>query len=122
MIDQTSALIDKNGAMWQLTPENWESFLVMPKATLCIVTTAHAPISLRYVWHHVQPLEAGGPNTPANQVALCDSCHYSIHHLMWQMAKGLPLSKARKTQVAIAKTGYDACVAAGTVGQIPNEG
>lgn len=122
MVDQTSAISEPLEPFLVGIPEYWEPLLVMPKATLCIVTTAHAPIPLRYVWHHVQPLEAGGPNTPANQVALCDSCHYSIHRLMWQMAKGLPLSKARKAQVAIAKTGYDACVIAGTVGQIPNEG
>ncbi len=94
----------------------------MPKATLCVVTNAHRPQPLRFIWHHVQPLEAGGPDIAANQVELCDSCHYTIHRLMWLMAQNQPLPTVYKTQLAIATRGYNACVAAGTVGQIPNEG
>ena len=93
-----------------------------PLATLCVVSKAHNPVPLRFVWHHVQPLEAGGPDVMANQVELCDSCHYSIHRLMWLMAKGEALPKVMKNQLAIATRGYQACVAAGTVGKIPNEG
>jgi hypothetical protein len=116
-------MIDQTGAMWN--PE-WETFLTpMPKATTCVVmaVNSHRPVPLRFVWHHVQPLEAGGPNIPANQVEICDSCHYSIHRLMWCLAghEVLPL-KFNKAQMKIATTGYDACVAAGTVGQIPDEG
>jgi len=93
------------------------------RATKCVASKAHSPTPLRFVWHHVQPHEAGGPTTPANLIELCDSCHYSIHRLLWEMAQNLPLEKPpRAAQLAFARKGYDACVAAGTVDKIPNEG
>ena len=30
--------------------------------------------------HHVQPLSAGGPDTPLNAVALCPNCHCEAHY------------------------------------------
>jgi len=93
------------------------------RATKCVASKAHSPTPLRFVWHHVQPHEAGGPTTPANLIELCDSCHYSIHRLLWEMAQNLPLEKPpRAAQLAFARKGYDACAAAGTVDKIPNEG
>jgi len=93
-------------------------------ATTCQVTTdtAHRPAVLRHVWHHIQPKEAGGLTEQANLAQVCDSCHYTIHRLMWYMAHGTALPKAHRNQLKIAQQGYDLCVAAGTVNKIPNEG
>lgn len=103
-------------------------------ATKCVASGTHSPTPLRFVWHHVQPHEAGGPTTAANLAQVCDSCHYTIHRILWVMAqiaegktvtdvqRGYISNPPRQAQLALAKTGYDACVAAGTVAQIPNEG
>jgi HNH endonuclease len=93
------------------------------KAARCTASRSHNPVPLRFVWHHIQPQEAGGATVPANLAELCDSCHYSIHRLMWNMARQLPLGPVpRAAQLAYAQQGYFACVAAGTAGQIPDEG
>jgi hypothetical protein len=93
-------------------------------ATLCQVTptASHRPVPLRFVWHHIQPQEAGGLTEQANLVQLCDSCHYTIHRLMWYMAHGTVLPKVHRVQLQYAQKGFDACTAAGTVAKIPNEG
>ena len=103
-------------------------------ATMCVASGTHSPLPLRYVWHHVQPQEAGGQTVPENLVELCDSCHYTVHRMMWVMAliaQGKPVTGAqrgylahppRKAQYALAGLGYEACVAAGTIAKIPNEG
>ena len=92
-------------------------------ATTCQASGTHNPTPLRFVWHHVQPHEAGGPTAAANLIEVCDSCHYSIHRLLWHLAKGLPTGPVpRRAQLTFAQRGYAACVAAGTVAQIPNEG
>lgn len=93
-------------------------------ATLCEVSPvlAHRPKPLRFVWHHIQPKEAGGQTVDANLAQLCDSCHYTIHRLMWYMAHGTALPKVHRNQLKLATQGYEACVTAGTVNKIPNEG
>jgi hypothetical protein len=50
------------------------------------------------------------------------NCHYTVHRLLWNMAKGLPQPPCRAAQLAYAQQGYAACLAAGTVAHIPNEG
>lgn len=93
------------------------------KATQCVASGSHNPVPLRYVWHHVQPHEAGGATVTENLVQVCDSCHYSIHRLLWHLSKGeLPGFVPRLAQLSLALKGYAACKAAGTVSQIPNEG
>ena len=94
----------------------------VPKATTCVITNRHYPQPLRFVVHHIMPQEAGGQTVAENLVQLCDSCHYTIHRLMWYMAHGTTLPKVMRKQLALAQQGYDACVAAGTVNKIPNEG
>jgi hypothetical protein len=92
-------------------------------ATTCSASKTHDPLPLRFVWHHIQPQEAGGQTVAGNLAELCDSCHYSIHRLMFHLARGVDLGPVpRRTQLALARQGYDACVSAGTVAQIPNEG
>lgn len=92
-------------------------------AARCDASTTHNPVPLRFVWHHIQPHEAGGPTVPANLVQLCDSCHYSVHRLLWHVAQGLPVGPVpRKKQLQLAMQGYAACAGAGTVVLIPNEG
>ncbi len=103
-------------------------------AAKCAASASHTPVPLRYVWHHVQPQEAGGATVPANLVELCDSCHYTVHRILWVMAQ-IALQKTvtdvqrayitrppRKAQLVFAQQGYDACKTAGTIGKIPNEG
>jgi hypothetical protein len=94
-----------------------------PPAAKCEASGSHTPLPLRYVWHHIQPHEAGGPTEAGNLVQLCDSCHYTVHRLLWHLARNLPMGPVpRRAQLALARTGYAACQAAGTTGQIPNEG
>jgi hypothetical protein len=104
------------------------------RATRCEASGTHSPVPLRYVYHHIQPREAGGATVAANLAQCCDSCHYTIHRLLWVMAliaQQKPVTDVqrqcishppRKAQYALAAKGYDACVAAGTLAQIPNEG
>ncbi len=93
----------------------------MTRAAACVVGF-HRPKPMRFVWHHVQPLVAGGKTVPANLASLCDSCHYSIHVLLWHLGqRTTPLVKGTRRQRALARRGYEACVAAGTVGLIPKE-
>ena len=92
-------------------------------AIKCEASGTHNPYPLRFVWHHIQPHEAGGATEAANLVQVCDSCHYSIHRLLWHLGKGLPEGPVpRLAQLRLAMIGYQACVTAGTVAQIPNEG
>lgn len=95
-------------------------------AVTCVGSATHNPRPLRFVWHHLQPKQAGGLTVPANLVPVCDSCHYSVHRLMWLLANqpGNPTlaSPPRRAQLAMATIGYQACVTAGTVALIPNEG
>jgi HNH endonuclease len=103
-------------------------------ANRCEASESHNPTPLRHVWHHIQPKEAGGQTVSANLVQLCDSCHYTVHRLMWimaQLAQGEVISDQqqaaflkppRKAQLQLAATGYDACRVAGTIPKIPNEG
>ena len=103
-----------------------EALTTLPEfgaATTCVASGSHNPKPLRFVWHHVQPHEAGGPTVAANLAQLCDSCHYSVHRLLWHLAQGVAVGMVpRKSQLALAQQGYNACVAAGTVTKIPNEG
>jgi HNH endonuclease len=97
-------------------------------AAMCQASGSHDPLPLRFVWHHVQPAEAGGLTVASNLVQLCDSCHYSVHRLLWHLAQNelhgpVPLGPVpRRVQLALALTGFSKCMAAGTVAQIPNEG
>ncbi len=86
-------------------------------ATMCVASGSHDPTPLRHVWHHVQPHEAGGPTVSSNLASLCDSCHYSIHRLLWYVrcqALGVPLydnqlaalaHPPRRAQLALAQQG-----------------
>lgn len=94
-------------------------------ATTCIILPpgSHRPVPLRFVWHHIQPHEAGGLTEASNLIQCCDGCHYSIHRIMWQLARDLPLAApANQKQLGYARAGYLACRTAGTVDRIPNEG
>ena len=105
-----------------------------PKPTSCEITTYHVPDVVRFVWHHIQPHEAGGETVESNLVNLCDNCHYTTHRLMYYMRlqylgetltsdqQSLLDHPPRRAQLALAQQGFDACVAAGTVNDIPNEG
>jgi hypothetical protein len=94
-------------------------------ARSCAISASHSPAPLRYVWHHIQPKGCGGQTVTTNLIELCDTCHYAVHALLYQLkvsGKVTPNRRNNKTRVAVAVQGYDACVAAGTVAHIPNEG
>ena len=93
------------------------------KATSCQLTRDHRPVPLRFVWHHILPQVCGGKTEAANLASVCDSCHYSVHILMWLMANGgIPADiKGSKAQRALAAQGYSQALAAGTAGKIPKE-
>lgn len=103
-------------------------------ATMCVASATHNPMPVRHVWHHIQPQEAGGQTVPENLAQLCDSCHYTIHRMMWVMrlvALGQTLTPQqqklittppRRAQLVLASKGYEACRLAGTIDKIPNEG
>ena len=95
------------------------------KASVCTVSDWHRPPPMRYVWHHVQPQVCGGRTIAVNLVSLCDNCHFAVHALLYQMklnGKVTPSPRNNRARVKLAETGYAACVAAGTVDKIPNEG
>ena len=97
------------------------------KATNCVAAPHHTPVPLRFVFHHVLPLAAGGLTTSANLVSVCDSCHYAIHAMLYEMATNAgeltTLKKFKGTpRWALAAQGYTRALAAGTVGKLPNEG
>src|ERR1700750_2423059 len=105
-------------------------------ATTCEVCSpaSHRPTPLRYVWHHAQPETTGGATDDTNLIQLCDSCHYSVHRILYALAckyLGKTLTTAQQSYIdkpprlamlAFAQKGLDACIAAGTVEKIPNEG
>lgn len=94
-------------------------------ATACSISANHTPAPLRYVWHHILPQACGGKSTLANTVMLCDSCHYAIHALLYQLklhGKVTPNRRNNPRRIEYAQQGYSAAVAAGTVAHIPNEG
>lgn len=93
------------------------------KAVSCVMARYHRPLPRRYVWHHVLPLACGGTTEPANLVSLCDSCHYSVHDLLWLLANGQPVDAVpvNRRQLACAEAGLKAARAQGTVAKIPRE-
>ena len=92
-------------------------------ATHCQISVTHRPRTLRYVWHHVLPQVCGGQTQAPNLVSLCDSCHYSIHIIMWNLrSTGVPGVRRWNTQqIAYAQRGYKEALAAGTANLIPKE-
>jgi hypothetical protein len=85
-------------------------------------TILHRPTPMRLVKHHIQPQVCGGATLPGNLATLCDSCHYSVHVLLWHLGQGTkPPAKGTRQQRALAEQGYEACQAANTVNKIPKE-
>lgn len=94
------------------------------RATSCqLGKQGRTHLALRFVWHHILPQACGGKTEPANLASLCDSCHYSVHILMWYLANGgIPATvTGTKRQLALAASGYEQAVAAGTANKIPKE-
>lgn len=91
-------------------------------ATHCGCVREHRPTPARYVWHHILPKTCGGRSTNVNLVSLCDTAHYAIHSHMWRLAHGTDGGRVNQFVRDYAQRGYDAAVAAGTVGKIPDPG
>jgi hypothetical protein len=97
---------------------------LLGKATTCTAYGVHRPVPLRFVWHHVLPQVCGGLTVADNLAQVCDSCHYSIHILMWHIGQGTPVAQLpgrTRGQLTLALRGYQAAVANGTVDKIPKE-
>lgn len=90
-------------------------------ATQCAAAKSHYPRPLRFVWHHILPQICGGQSVPANLAPVCDSCHYTVHILLYSLAHGAVLKVGAQAQRQLAQQGYDAALAAGTVALIPKE-
>ncbi len=94
-----------------------------PPSECAVARWVHHPAATRYVAHHIQPQVTGGKTVAENLATLCDNCHYTVHMLLFNLAKGtVPPMKGTRAQRALAQQGYAACVAANTVDKIPNEG
>ena len=78
----------------------------------CVVHGYHYPTPLRTVVHHVWPKEYGGPDIESNKVKVCDTGHYNIHELLWQLMHGRPMKGGTRKERALAQKGYDQWVAA----------
>jgi hypothetical protein len=92
------------------------------KAASCAAAVYHSPHPLRFVWHHILPEACGGLTQPGNLVSLCDSCHYSVHILLWQLANGgLAVPRPNWVQLRLARQGLVLAEDAGTAGKIPKE-
>ena len=89
----------------------------------CQISVTHRPKTLRYVWHHILPQVCGGKTEAPNLVSLCDSCHYTIHIIMWNLANhGIPgVHRWNTQQIAYAQRGYLEAQAAGVANLIPKE-
>jgi Cys-tRNA synthase (O-phospho-L-seryl-tRNA:Cys-tRNA synthase) len=88
----------------------------------CQVSVTHRPRTYRYIWHHILPQVCGGKTESPNLVSLDDSCHYTIHILMWNMANNVLLPPhVNRQQLDLAMRGYQEAIAAGTAGRIPKE-
>lgn len=86
-------------------------------ALVCTVHKTHVPRPLLVELHHIQPLGMGGPDVPANKVAVCVGGHYNIHTLLADLLRGGPMRReGTKGEHGYAQQGYDAWVAAGKPG------
>lgn len=92
----------------------------------CSIQGRHYPKPLRFVQHHILPKACGGGDDLTNLVTLCDSCHYSVHALLWHLKTDGGLSglhpRTNRYQLVVAMQGYERALAAGTKDRIPNEG
>jgi hypothetical protein len=92
----------------------------MGMATTCQAARYHSPKPLRFVWHHIFPLACGGRTEVTNLVQVCDSCHASVHLMMWQIANGgLVVDRPNAAQLTLARQGWQAAEAAGRAADIP---
>lgn len=91
------------------------------RAGRCDLARYHRPVPLRHVWLLVQPAECGGDIRPDNLVPVCDSCWWACRLLLRQLAHGGLLPGASRAHLAVARRGYQACLAAGTADRIPAE-
>jgi hypothetical protein len=89
-----------------MTGARLEARLTIP-GNHCTVHGYHWPEPLRTVKHHILPESEGGKATPDNLVLVCDTGHYSIHHILdIALATGkLPALGTRKER-EIASEGY----------------
>lgn len=55
-----------------------------PAVLICPCVKRHSPPAVVIEQHHVLPLSWGGPDTPANKVAICAQTHFTIHALLNQ--------------------------------------
>lgn len=78
----------------------------------CVVHKRHIPTPWRTVYHHVKPLEYGGPDVTDNLVGICDTGHYNLHEYIaahvWNVrhpAAPRPLPKLTRAEAKLAGVG-----------------
>jgi hypothetical protein len=90
----------------------------MSHADPCEVHADHNPQPWDVEVHHVWPTGMGGPNVPANRVALCPTGHTNVHALLRLAFKAggvhlVPWPTRRRFHVeerALARLGYHAAL------------
>ncbi len=73
---------------------------------------------IRGAVHHVWPVGAGGPDTAANRVTICSNGHDAVHATMWELVNGRPPPRCARSELALARQGVAAWLAAGKPGSI----
>lgn len=86
----------------------------------CALHKSHGTAKpLRGAVHHVWPRGAGGPDTPANRVTVCETGHANLHDLMWRLVNGHDITGlGARTERAYALRGVAEWTAAGKPGSI----
>ena len=53
----------------------------------CPCVSDHNPNVITFNIHHIQPLAHGGADTEDNEILICATTHYSVHHLLREAFK-----------------------------------
>jgi hypothetical protein len=102
-----------------ITVEGISIVTLAPGTWTCELHVNHGSAKpIRGVVHHVQPRGAGGPDTEANKVHICSNGHDAVHAVMWELVNDRPAPHCAKTELAMARRGIAAWVAAGKPGSI----
>lgn len=92
---------------------------LVPGTWTCALHKDHGSAKpIRGAVHHVWPVGAGGPDTPANRVAICSNGHDAVHAVMWELVNDRPPLRCSRTELAMARQGIAEWQAAGKPGSI----
>ena len=95
-----------------ITPEEHHTLL----SQSCEVHGDHRPRVITPHHHHIVPLGMGGPNIASNIVTICPTGHANVHAALAALVFEKPMPKVARSELKLAKLGYDRWVAAGRQG------